>query len=205
MARNDTGFGGTNGMTGFSTFFGMPIASREAVITMATASILATLIGFVLLAMLMASSFGRTMIAIRDDEARLRFLGTNTLWPKLTAWCLSAVLAAIAGALYVPQVGIINPTQLSPANSIEIAVWVAVGGRGYLVGALIGATLVNALKFWLTGFAPAAWPFILAGLVLVIAVGLTNGLMDIGEIRQRVRTWFTRAARRRSRISEKRP
>ena len=204
MARNDTGFGGTNGMTGFSTFFGMPIASREAVVTMATTSIVATLVGFVMLAMLMSSSFGRLMIAIRDDEPRLRFLGTNTLWPKLAAWCLSAVLAAIAGALYVPQVGIINPTQLSPANSIEIAVWVAVGGRGYLVGALVGATLVNVLKFWLTGFAPALWPFILAGLVLVIAVALNNGLMDIGDVRQRIRQSVRQQARRLARHAEKR-
>jgi urea transport system permease protein len=119
------------------------------------------------------------LVAVRDDEARLRFLGYDPVWPKLAAWTLSGVLAAIAGALYVPQVGIINPRLLSPELSIEIAVWVALGGRGTLSGAVIGAAVISALKFWLTGFAPDLWPFILALLVLIVVVYLPNGLTDI--------------------------
>jgi urea transport system permease protein len=113
---------------------------------------------------------------VRDDEARLRFLGYRTDRIKLAAWCLSAAVAAVAGMLYVPQVGIINPTIVSPVLSVEIAVWVAIGGRGTLIGAVLGAILVNSLKFWLSALAPSMWPFILAAVTLLITVCLTNGL-----------------------------
>jgi urea transport system permease protein len=183
MFRNDTGFGGNNGMTGFTSLLGMPMGAPSTAIWLATASTGAALAGFLLCGRLVASPFGRLLVAVRDDEARLRFLGYDPIWPKLAAWTLSGILAAIAGALYVPQVGIINPRLLSPELSIEIAVWVALGGRGTLSGAVIGAAVISALKFWLTGFAPDLWPFILALLVLVVVVYLPNGLTDIRVLR----------------------
>jgi len=179
MFRNDTGFGGNNGMTGFVSLLGMRMGDPSTAVWLATGSLAATLAAFLLCGRLVASPFGRVLVAVRDDEARLRFLGYDPVWPKLAAWTLSGVLAAIAGALYVPQVGIINPRSLSPELSIEIAVWVALGGRGTLSGAVIGATVINVLKFWLTGFAPDLWPFILSGLVLLVVVGLPNGLADL--------------------------
>jgi urea transport system permease protein len=122
------------------------------------------------------------MVGVRDDEPRLRFLGYRTDRIKLAAWCLSAALAAIAGMLYVPQVGIINPTIVSPLLSVEIAVWVAIGGRGTLVGAVLGAVLVTSLKFWLSASMPSVWPFILAATTLSITVGLKNGLWSAGAL-----------------------
>jgi urea transport system permease protein len=159
MFRNDTGFGGNNGMTGFVSLLGMDMRAPSTAIWLATASTATVLVAFLLCGRLVSSPFGRMLVAVRDDEARLRFLGYDPVWPKVVAWTLSGVLAAIAGALYVPQVGIINPRLLSPELSIEIAVWVALGGRGTLSGAVIGAIVISALKFWLTGFAPEVWPF----------------------------------------------
>jgi urea transport system permease protein len=179
MFRNDTGFGGNNGMTGFVSLLGMQMGAPSTAVWLATASTGAALVAFLLCGYLVRSPFGRMLVAVRDDEARLRFLGYDPVWPKLAAWTLSGVLAALAGALYVPQVGIINPRLLSPELSIEIAVWVALGGRGTLSGAVIGAIVISALKFWLTGFAPDLWPFILSLLVLVVVVGLPNGLTDL--------------------------
>lgn len=183
MFRNDTGFGGNNGMTGFAVVFGWPIGSRTVVIMMAAMSIAvlgATLLGC---RMLLASRFGMLIIATRDDEVRLRTLGYDTLRLKLAVWCLSAVIAAVAGMLYVPQVGIINPRLLAPELSLEIAVWVAIGGRGHLVGALIGAALVNAIKFWLSAAAPELWPFILSGLIVLVVLVFPNGLVDLARIK----------------------
>lgn len=179
MFRNDTGFGGNNGMTGFVSLLGMQMGAASTSVWLATASTAATLAAFLICGRLVASPFGRMLVAVRDDEARLRFLGFDPVWPKLAAWTLSGVMAAVAGALYVPQVGIINPRLLSPELSIEIAVWVALGGRGTLSGAVIGAVVISALKFWLTGFAPDLWPFILSLLVLFVVVGLPNGLADL--------------------------
>lgn len=179
MFRNDTGFGGNNGMTGFISLLGLPMGAPHTAVWLATASTAAALAAFLLCGRLVRSPFGRMLVAVRDDEARLRFLGYDPVWPKLTAWTLSGVMAAVAGALYVPQVGIINPRLLSPELSIEIAVWVALGGRGTLSGAVIGAVVISSLKFWLTGFAPDLWPFILSLLVLVVVVGLPNGLTDL--------------------------
>jgi urea transport system permease protein len=183
MFRNDTGFGGNNGMTGFAVVFGWPIGSRGVVIAMAAVSIL--VLGATLLAcrMLLSSRFGMLIIAARDDEVRLRTLGYDTLRLKLAVWCLSAVIAAVAGMLYVPQVGIINPRLLAPELSLEIAVWVAIGGRGHLVGALIGAVLVNAIKFWLSAAAPDLWPFILSGLIVLVVLVFPNGLVDLARFK----------------------
>ncbi len=186
--RNDTGFGGNNGMTGFHGIAGLAAGStRYAVLlaTLATAAVLLALLGG---RALLATRFGRLLTAIRDDEPRLRFLGYETLWLKLAAWCLSASVAAVAGALYVPQVGIINPGLLDPALSLEVAVWVAVGGRGGLIGAILGAVLINLLKFWLAGAAPDLWLFVLSLLVLGVVLALPNGLLDA---RNRSRSWMT--------------
>ncbi len=179
MFRNDTGFGGNNGMTGFVSLLGLQMGAPQTAVWLATASTGAALAAFLLCGRLVRSPYGRMLVAVRDDEARLRFLGYDPVWPKLAVWTLSGVIAAIAGALYVPQVGIINPRLLSPEVSIEIAVWVALGGRGTLSGAVIGAVVISALKFWLTGFAPDLWPFILSILVIVVVVGLPNGLSDL--------------------------
>jgi urea transport system permease protein len=185
MFRNDTGFGGNNGMTGFSVLFGWPIGGSGVVIAMAVISVL--LLAAVLLGcrLLLGSNFGVLMIATRDDEVRLRTLGYETLRLKLAVWCLSALIAALAGMLYVPQVGIINPRLLSPELSLEIAVWVAIGGRGHLIGAVIGAMLVNALKFWLSAAAPDLWPFILSGLIVLVVLVFPNGLVDLAKLKLR--------------------
>jgi urea transport system permease protein len=187
MFRNETGFGGNNGMTGFNTIAGLPIGGAKAAVLLTMLSTAAVLVVLVGGRAMLATRFGRMLTAIRDDEARLRFLGYDTLWLKLAAWCLSAVIASVAGALYVPQVGIINPTLLDPSLSIEIAVWVAVGGRGGLCGAVIGAVLVNMLKFWMSAAAPTVWPFVLALLVLLVVLVLPNGLMDLSN---RSRGWM---------------
>ena len=183
MFRNDTGFGGNNGMTGFAVVFGWPIGQNSVVIAMAAGSVL--VLGMTLLCcrMLLGSRFGILMIAARDDEVRLRTLGYETLRLKLAVWCLSALIAALAGMLYVPQVGIINPRLLAPELSLEIAVWVAIGGRGHLIGAVIGAVLVNAVKFWLSAAAPELWPFILSGLIVLVVLVFPNGLIDLAKLK----------------------
>jgi urea transport system permease protein len=181
MFRNDTGFGGNNGMTGFTIIFGWPIGQRGvAIAAVSVAALAVTMLGCRLL---LQSRFGVLMIAARDDEVRLRTLGYDTLLLKLAVWCLSALIAALAGMLYVPQVGIINPRLLAPDLSLEIAVWVAIGGRGHLIGAVIGAVLVNALKFWLSAAAPELWPFILSGLIVLVAFVFPNGLIDLAKFR----------------------
>lgn len=193
MFRNDTGFGGNNGMTGFRSLAGLPAGSPGYVTLLATLSTGAVLLALLGGRALLATRFGRLLAAIRDDEPRLRFLGYETLWIKLAAWCLSASVAAVAGALYVPQVGIINPGLLDPALSLEVAIWVAIGGRGGLVGAILGAVLVNLLKFWLAGAAPALWPFVLSLLALGVVLALPNGLTDA---RNRSRGWMAGLAAR---------
>ena len=186
MFRNDTGFGGNNGMTGFSVVFGVPMTDPAVSRALAAASMVALIACLVGCRALVTSGFGRLVVACRDDEARLRSLGYRTLEIKLVIWCLSAVLAALAGILYVPQVGIINPRVLSPDVSLEIAVWVAIGGRGALSGAVIGAALVNGAKFWLSTRAPDLWPFILSILVIVVVLAFPNGLLDLGRLRPRL-------------------
>jgi urea transport system permease protein len=159
--RNNTGFGGNNGFTDFKRILGIPITTPEMRMTL-FALTGATLIATLLLARyIVTSKFGRVLAAIRDAEARVMFCGYDTLWYKLFVWTLSAVLCGIAGALYVPQVGIINPSEMSPANSIEIAIWAAVGGRGTLVGPIVGAGLVNGMKSVFTTWMPEYWLFVL--------------------------------------------
>ena len=183
MFRNDTGFGGNNGLTGFSALLGHAMSDPAVPRALAVASLTALTLALLACRALVTSRFGRLVVACRDDEARLRSLGYATLPIKLGVWCLSALLAALAGILYVPQVGIINPRLLSPDLSIEIAVWVAIGGRGALSGAVIGAVLVNGAKFWLSTRAPALWPFILSGLVVLVVLAFPNGLLDLRRLR----------------------
>lgn len=130
---------------------------------------------------LMNKPYGRVLGAIRDSENRLQYLGYRTLWYKLSAWVLSAVIAGIAGALYVPQVGIINPSEMNPINSIEMAVWVAAGGRGTLIGAILGAGVINGVKTYFTVAYPEAWLLILGGLFVLVTLFLPKGIVGIAE------------------------
>jgi urea transport system permease protein len=179
--RNDMGFGGNNGMTDFKEIVGFPVQAPSTRLGLYVASILALGLAFVLCSFIVSSKLGRVLLALRDAESRVRFLGYSTTNAKLFAFTVSAVLAGLAGALYVPQVGIINPSEFSPANSIEIAIWVAVGGRGTLVGAMLGAVLVNMLKTWLTGAAPEAWLFVLGALFILVTLVLPQGLMSLAR------------------------
>ena len=189
MSRNDTGFGGNNGISGFDSLLGLSLSSLEFRVAIATTSAVILMIALVGLRRLTEGPLGKLLIGIRDDEDRLRVLGYETLWIKTGVWCLSGMLAALAGLLYVPQIQVASPQLLSPMLSIEIAVWVAIGGRGYLYGAIVGAILVNVIKFWLTRFMPELWPFLLTGSVLFVVVALRNGLMDPGPIVARIRAW----------------
>lgn len=175
--RNETGFGGNNGFTDFKQILGFRVAEpgTRAVLFVLTG---AYLIGVLLLArVILRSKAGRVLSAIRDSESRLMFLGYNPLWYKLFIWTLSAVLCGVAGALYVPQVGIINPSEMSPANSIEAAIWVAVGGRGTLIGPLIGAGIVNGAKSWFTVAYPEYWLFFLGLLFILVTIFLPQGVV----------------------------
>ena len=177
--RNDTGFGGNNGFTDFKRILGFPVAAPE---TRAALFALtgATLLGaFLLGRFIVTSKFGRVLTAIRDAESRVMFCGYQPLHYKLAIWTLSAVLCGIAGALYVPQVGIINPGEMSPANSIEIAIWVAVGGRGSLVGPILGAFIVNGAKSWFTQAFPEFWLFFLGLLFILVTLYLPRGVVGL--------------------------
>lgn len=196
MSRNDTGFGGNNGIADFQTLLGLSLGSIEFRVIIATVSAMILLLALVGLRRLTAGPLGKLLIGIRDDEDRLRVLGYETLWVKTGVWCLSGMLAALAGLLYVPQIQVASPQLLSPMLSIEIAVWVAIGGRGYLYGAVIGAILVNIVKFWLTRFMPELWPFLLTGSVLFVVVVLRNGLMDPGPLVARAKALLPGQTRR---------
>src|SRR5205823_13550562 len=174
--RNDTGFGGNNGFTDFKRILGFPITAPETRMALFVTTA-AALLGFLLLGRwIVMSKLGRVLTAIRDAETRVMFSGYNPLYFKLFIWTLSAMLCGIAGALYVPQVGIINPSEMSPANSIEIAIWVAAGGRGTLLGPLLGAVAVNGAKSWLTAAFPEAWLYALGLMFILITRYLPRGL-----------------------------
>jgi len=184
--RNDTGFGGNNGFTDFKRVLGIPITAPSTRVALFALSAAALLGALALCRYVVTSKFGRVLTAIRDAESRVMFLGYDQLWYKLTAWTLSALLCGIAGALYVPQVGIINPSEMSPANSIEIAIWVAVGGRGTLIGAVVGAFLVNLAKSWFTVRFPEYWLFFLGAIFIVVTLYLPNGVVGLwGALRDR--------------------
>ncbi len=177
--RNATGFGGNNGFTDFKRILGFPItaASTRAVLYLVTLAFLfATLVAA---RALMRSKFGRVLTAVRDAESRLMFVGYDQLWFKLFVWTLSAVVCGLAGALYVPQVGIINPGEMSPPNSIEMVIWVATGGRGTLIGPIIGAGVVNGLKTWLTTGFPEIWLYALGLVFVLVTLFLPQGIVGL--------------------------
>ncbi len=159
--RNDMGFGGNNGLTDFKDILGYNVQSAETRSTLFAISALMLALAVVIVAFFVKSKYGKLMIAVRDAESRTRFLGWRPENVKLFAFVASAVMAGIAGALYVPQVGIINPSEFAPANSIEIVIWTAVGGRATVVGPIIGALVVNWGKSWFTGTFPEFWLFAL--------------------------------------------
>jgi urea transport system permease protein len=177
--RNDTGFGGNNGFTDFKRILGFSITAPQT--RMALFALTgAALLGFLLLGRwIVTSKLGRVLTAIRDAETRVMFSGYNPLYFKLFIWTLSAVICGIAGALYVPQVGIINPSEMSPANSIEIAIWTAVGGRGTLFGPVLGAALVNLGKSWFTQALPEYWLFLLGFLFILVTLFLPRGVAGL--------------------------
>jgi urea transport system permease protein len=186
--RNETGFGGNNGFTDFKRIAGIAIATPQTRMTLFVLTGCTLLAFFLLARFLVASKFGRVLQAIRDAESRVMFSGYNPIGFKLAIWTLSAVMCGVAGALYVPQVGIINPGEMSPANSIEIAIWAAVGGRATLVGPIVGAFIVNGAKSWLTVFAPEFWLYFLGALFIAVTLFLPDGVAGLAK-----KLWRTRA------------
>jgi len=184
--RNDTGFGGNNGFTDFKRILGFSVTEPTTRMALFVTTA-AALLGFLLLGRwIVSSKLGRVLTAIRDAETRVMFSGYNPTYFKLFIWTLSAVICGIAGALYVPQVGIINPSEMSPANSIEIAIWVAVGGRGTLVGPVFGAAAVNLGKSWFTKAFPEYWLFALGFLFILATLFLPRGLAGLRLFAKRV-------------------
>ena len=177
--RNETGFGGNNGFTDFKRILGAPIATPSMRMTLFVMTGVALLAFFLFGRWLVTAKFGRVLQAIRDAESRVMFSGYNPVGYKLTIWTISAIMCGVAGALYVPQVGIINPSEMSPANSIEIAIWAAVGGRATLVGPIVGAFLVNGAKSWLTVAAPEFWLYFLGALFIAVTLFLPDGVVGL--------------------------
>ncbi|WP_198962672.1 urea ABC transporter permease subunit UrtC [Mangrovitalea sediminis] len=186
--RNEMGFGGNNGLTDFKDILGFDLQSDSTRAGLFVASGVALILAYLLCRCIVGSRLGRAMVAVRDTESRTRFLGYRVEHIKLFTFTLSAMLAGVAGALYVPQIGIINPSEFSPINSIEIIIWVAVGGRGTLFGAIIGAILVNYAKTWFTGAFPELWLFFLGGLFVVTTLFLPKGVVGLAQqITDRIR------------------
>jgi len=176
--RNNFGFGGNNGLTDFKDILGFNVQAPGTRAALFATSCVALAIGFVICRVIVSSKFGKVLVAIRDAEARTRFLGYRVEAYKLLVFTLSACMAGVAGALYVPQVGIINPSEFSPANSIEAVIWVAVGGRGTLIGAVVGAVLVNYGKTYFTsGILAPYWLFVLGGLFIAVTLLLPRGIV----------------------------
>ncbi len=182
--RTETGFGGDTGLTDFRTLAGLQLGTPEARIALFSASAIALILGYLLCRWIVTSKLGRVITAIRDAETRLRFTGYDPLRYKLFVWVVSAVLCGIAGALYVPQTGVINPSEMAPAASIEMAIWVALGGRGTLVGAALGAGVVNVVKTWATSAYPDLWLFILGAMFIVVTLFLPRGLLGLVQRRK---------------------
>ncbi|MSP01473.1 MAG: urea ABC transporter permease subunit UrtC [Acetobacteraceae bacterium] len=181
--RNDMGFGGNNGLTDFKDIVGFPVQADPTRASLLVLSALFLCGQFLLARFVVMSRFGKVLIAVRDTESRTRFLGYRPESYKLVVWVLSAIMAGIGGALYVPQVGIINPSEFSPANSIEAVIWVAVGGRGTLSGAILGAVLVNFGKTWFTSALPELWLFALGALFIGVTLLLPEGVMGLFRAR----------------------
>ncbi|MGO4338647.1 urea ABC transporter permease subunit UrtC [Labrys sp. KB_33_2] len=188
--RNDMGFGGNNGLTDFKDLLGFSLQAPGTRAALFAASALMLALFVALTAMITASKLGKLMVAVRDAEYRSRFLGWRPENIKLFAFTFSAVMAGIAGALYVPQVGIINPGEFSPANSIEVVIWTAIGGRGTLIGPVIGAVSVNWAKSWFTAALPDLWLFALGALFVAMPLLLPKGL--VGAFAHWRRSWSAR-------------
>jgi len=177
--RNEMGFGGNNGLTDFKDLLGFSLQEDNTRLALFVASAIALAVGYLLCRYLTNSRLGRVCVAVRDAESRTRFMGYRVENVKLWVFTLSAMLAGIAGALYVPQVGIINPNEFSPLNSIEVVVWVAVGGRATLYGAVVGALLINYAKTYLTAELPEIWLFALGGIFVMVTLLLPKGVIGL--------------------------
>jgi urea transport system permease protein len=186
--RNDFGFGGNNGMTDFKDILGFPVQAPGTRAALFAISAIALALSVLVCSAIVNSKLGKVMVAIRDAESRTRFLGYRVEDIKLFAFVVSAVMAGIAGALYVPQVGIINPSEFAPENSIEAVIWVAVGGRGTILGPIIGAILVNAGKSYFTVAYPEYWLYALGGLFVFVTLFLPKGVVGVvGQLTRRGR------------------
>ncbi|OUR70003.1 urea ABC transporter permease subunit UrtC [Arcobacter sp. 31_11_sub10_T18] len=177
--RNDMGFGGNNGLTDFKDILGFNLQSDTTRVSLLMISFFALFMGYLICKFIINSKLGRVCIAIRDAESRVRFIGYKVEQYKLFIFIVSAILAGIAGALYVPQVGIINPGVFSPLFSIELVIWVAIGGRGTLYGAIIGAFIVNYASTYFTSALPEVWLYALGGLFVVSTLYLPKGVVGI--------------------------
>ncbi|WP_373097303.1 urea ABC transporter permease subunit UrtC [Zhongshania sp.] len=177
--RNDMGFGGNNGLTDFKDILGFNLQSDVTRCVLFALSALSVMLAYILCRAIVSSKYGRVLVAIRDAESRTRFMGYRVEHFKLFVFVVSAILAGIAGALYVPQVGIINPGEFGPINSIEIVIWVAIGGRGTLFGAVIGAVAVNYAKTYFTGAFPEVWLFMLGALFVISTLYLPKGIVGV--------------------------
>jgi urea transport system permease protein len=180
--RNNFGFGGNNGLTDFKDILGFNVQAEATRNALLVISCIALALGFLICRAIVTSKFGKVLVAVRDAESRTRFLGYRVENYKLFVFTLSACMAGVAGALYVPQVGIINPSEFAPGNSIEAVIWVAVGGRGTLTGAILGAFVVNYAKtFFTSGFLAPYWLFMLGGLFIAVTLLLPRGI--VGTVR----------------------
>lgn len=179
--RNEMGFGGNNGLTDFKDVLGYSLQTDGTRAGLFVLSAIALAAGLLIAKAITASKLGKILIAIRDAESRTRFIGYRVEGYKLFVFVVSAMMAGVAGALYTPQVGIINPGEFSPANSIEIVIWVALGGRGTLVGAAIGAILVALAKTLLTGWIPEIWLFALGALFVFVTIFMPKGVLGVIE------------------------
>jgi len=177
--RNETGFGGNNGFTDFKRILDVPITTPQMRVFLAALTGVVLIGFFVMSRGIVTSRYGRVLQAIRDAESRVMFTGYDPVAYKLSIWTLSAVMCAIAGALYVPQVGIINPSEMTPAASIEIAIWAAVGGRATLIGPIIGAVFINGAKSWFTQAFPEYWLYFLGALFIGVTLFLPNGIVGL--------------------------
>lgn len=186
--RNDTGFGGNNGLTDFKRLLGFSLQEHSTKLGLYMLSVAVLVLAYLGCRYLVGSKLGRVLTAVRDAESRLMFCGYNPHRYKLFLWTISAGLCGLAGALYVPQVGIINPSEMQPANSIEMAIWVAVGGRGTLSGALVGAFVINGAKSWCTAAFPDLWLYILGGLFIVVTLFLPRGVVGLFRSGDKLRT-----------------
>ncbi|MGB0571320.1 MAG: urea ABC transporter permease subunit UrtC [Alphaproteobacteria bacterium] len=177
--RNEMGFGGNNGLTDFKDILGFELSRDSTKVGLYIATAVSLLLVYLICRAVVSSKLGRLLIAVRDAESRVRFLGYSVTNAKLFVFTLSAMIAGLAGALYVPQVGIINPGEFAPAKSIEMAIWVAVGGRGTLSGAILGAFVVNGARTYFTAAAPEIWLFFLGALFIIVTLAMPNGIVGV--------------------------